>query len=570
MSASWVSSSRRSFVSSQSPESHRELGRVIAPAQPHTAMQRIVRPFAKLAPVISLFGCGQTRSALSESRPDERSESCADQEPTACLSHLPGDAGSNVGAEVAADASQSFAPQLDASAAEAHSATVPGAPVTGGSDSETLDSGLPQDAPACDMPFEVELSPNISTVVLLRWADTEGWSDASFEYWRNDETPQKSPIKLNSSEPTTVMGLVPDSVYEYRVSARRSGTWCSSIRSEIRTGSAPELLPLPLVSIDVPDVESGGYLLTTPESNDPAASGFVAIYDSVGRPVWWHQTSLSGLLSRAHFSWDGREVWVRDANPLGRATGGVVRVAIDGSKEEFVDMDLGHHDFAPVPDGFLFLVGGGEDTCDIIKHRSTDGEVTSFYSLRDAFGATFRPGDLNACHCNAIDYNPGDESISVSCLNQNAFVKISSHGELVWVLGGNNGQSHFTGDVNWDRQHGHHMIDPTRIVFFNNIGGGDSTHTGSLAVELQLDLEAKTASRVWEYTGNVDSAILGDAQYLANGNLLVTYSTAGELHEVNRAGQRVRSWRFPDGVGYSQHYEDLQRLDDHNSPREMD
>jgi hypothetical protein len=238
---------------------------------------------------------------------------------------------------------------------------------------------------------------------------------------------------------------------------------------------------------------------------------------------------------------------------MGKDPGKVVRVAIDGSSEQVVDVPRGHHDFTPMPSGFLFLVGGGEDDCDIVQ-RWSDGEgLVDVYALRDAFGATFKSATLDPCHCNSIDYNTFDESVSVSCLHQNAYVNISSRGELNWVLGGNGEQSHFTGDVRWDAQHGHHLQSASRLLFFNNRGGGDASTTEALAVELQLDLEQRTARRIWQYASGVPSAILGDAQYLPNDNVLVTYSTSGEVHEVSRTGALARRWVFPEGIGYAHH-----------------
>ncbi len=408
-----------------------------------------------------------------------------------------------------------------------------------------------RDAGACELSMSVALSPHIPTVVLVTWSETQAWDEAKFEYWTQDGDVHEFPLALSSSGPTAVVGLRPDTVYEYRVTADRDGETCVSRTKELRTGSAPELLPQPTVTVSRASDVNPGYLLTTPQSREEGASGYVVIYDHQGVPVWWYRTSLPGLISRAHFSWDGRYVVARDTNPLGSDGGRIVRVPLDGSREDSIEINRSHHDFTPVADGFLFLVGGGEDECGTIQHWSDAGDLTEVYSLRDAFGETFKIGAVNPCHCNSIDYNSDDDSISVSCLNQNAFVKISSSGQLIWVLGGNNGQSHFTGDVNWERQHGHHLLTPSRLLFFNNMGGGDSEETDSLAVELQLDLEQRTARRVWEYASGAASGILGDAQYAANGNVLVTYSDTGEFHEVNGAGQLVQRWVFPSAIGYS-------------------
>ena len=113
------------------------------------------------------------------------------------------------------------------------------------------------------------------------------------------------------------------------------------------------------------------------------------------------------------------------------------------------------------------------------------------------------------------------------------------------------------GDIDWNAQHGHHLINPERLLFFNNGGLQETSRTGvaptSLAVELQLDLEQMTATRVWTYDGGLFSQTLGDVQRLANGNTLVTYSNAGVLHEVDPQGELLQTWEFPDGIGYASH-----------------
>src|SRR5690606_28953361 len=113
----------------------------------------------------------------------------------------------------------------------------------------------------------------------------------------------------------------------------------------------------------------------------------------------------------------------------------------------------------------------------------------------------------------------------------------------------NNGQSDFTGDVAWLRQHGHHFTSPTRVVFYNNNGGGDATARSSIAVELELDLQKRTATRVWQYVGGETSTTLGDVQRLPNGNTLITYSNAATLREVTPELEEVQSWVFDRGVG---------------------
>jgi hypothetical protein len=265
------------------------------------------------------------------------------------------------------------------------------------------------------------------------------------------------------------------------------------------------------------------------------------------------ENSVAGIV-RAHAHL--RELARRLDDPESPRTG-----SMDGLVEEDVEVETGHHDFTTTPvNGMLFLTGQGRDGCSRVEKLSEEGELSLLYDLRDAFGDGFEAGP-DSCHCNSIQYNPSDDSISVSCLVVNAYIKISAAGELLWVLGGSD--SHFSGDVQWNRNHGHQMVSPTRILFFNNNGLSGQpqreavTGVSSLMLELELDLDERTATRSWTYDGGESSQTLGDVQRLPNGNTHVTYSNAGLMHQVNADGNRVQEWDFPRGTGYARHRESL-------------
>src|SRR6266511_454024 len=133
------------------------------------------------------------------------------------------------------------------------------------------------------------------------------------------------------------------------------------------------------------------------------------------------------------------------------------------------------------------------------------------------------------CHANANEYSAEDDTLVVSELDHNAYLKIKRSGEKVWVLGGA-GDNDFTGaGATWQVEHNLHVLAENRILFFNNGSG-----SGSKAIELELDLGAMTATNVWEYSAmpSIANAIMGDVQRLWNENTLVTYSTQGVIHEV--------------------------------------
>ena len=66
-----------------------------------------------------------------------------------------------------------------------------------------------------------------------------------------------------------------------------------------------------------------------------------------------------------------------------------------------------------------------------------------------------------------------------------------------------------------------------------------------------------TATKTWSYTATgARSSVLGDVQRLPNGNVLVTYSTTGQVHEVDPSGNLVMKITGS-SLGYSEFRESL-------------
>jgi hypothetical protein len=90
-------------------------------------------------------------------------------------------------------------------------------------------------------------------------------------------------------------------------------------------------------------------------------------------------------------------------------------------------------------------------------------------------------------------------------------------------------------------------------VFFNN-GTGQT----SIVRVLKLDTVNMTATSVLTYQASgASSFVLGDAQQLPNGNVLVTYSTGRQVHEISASGQLVASYETPNQLGYSEFRDSL-------------
>jgi len=192
-----------------------------------------------------------------------------------------------------------------------------------------------------------------------------------------------------------------------------------------------------------------------------------------------------------------------------------------------------------------FIAYAASGQCDdIVEYDPVTGANRTVMNVGMAFSS-------GACHCNAIQYSAGDDTIVVSELDHQAYVKVDRKtGAVKWVLGGGS-DNDFTGDGStWVKEHNMHMIDKDHMVFFNN-GSGQG---GSVAIELKLDEAAKTATKLWSYTAmpNVNNVIMRDVQRMSNGNTIVAYSTQGVVHEVDAMGMLLQSlsWGTGGAIGY--------------------
>jgi len=136
-----------------------------------------------------------------------------------------------------------------------------------------------------------------------------------------------------------------------------------------------------------------------------------------------------------------------------------------------------------------------------------------------------------------------------------------SDGTTVWVLNG--ATKTFTGDFWPGSQHGIHVLGIDNFLIFNNntrmvnnstvTPGG--TGTGSRAIEIKLDLNAKTVTQIWSYmaTGNAyQTDVMGDLQRLHNGNLVIAFGGKGIIQEITATGTVLQEMRTQTNFGYIQ------------------
>lgn len=95
------------------------------------------------------------------------------------------------------------------------------------------------------------------------------------------------------------------------------------------------------------------------------------------------------------------------------------------------------------------------------------------------------------------------------------------------------------------------------MVFNNNskVAAGSSMSVGgsgdgSLALEVKLDVAAKSAKILWMYKSTIQNDVMGDVQRLPNGNTIVAFSTQGVVHEVDADKAVLQELSWPAGASF--------------------
>jgi len=399
------------------------------------------------------------------------------------------------------------------------------------------------------------ISPDISTVGIVEFtADLAGVSDAFIQFGETTAYTLEAPVDL--AEPnyrTLLLGMVTNLEHHYRIVVTSDTEACVSPDQTITTGLMPAGGGIGNAAVSAGSssapVEPGFF------SNGTYNSEWIYILNQDGALVWYFPSPFPNP-TRARLSWDGKFMWVRDGNPGGAENmGQIAKIAMDGSSSSVQSVPTSHHDLSVLPDGsIVYIKKNPSGTCDAIYRHAGDGENYAADTMVFDVATAFSGG---TCHSNSLHYHDSDGSFTISDLNHDAYVKVSSAGEVEWVLGGGQ-NSDFTGPgATWERQHGHHLLADDTLLFFNN--GTTTSVVPSPVKEVTLNFGDMSAENGFTYeseacSGPCLSQFMGDVQRLPGGNTFVTYSSMGIVHEVDPQGEMIRSFDLPDtSAGYSEH-----------------
>ncbi len=422
----------------------------------------------------------------------------------------------------------------------------------------------------CSLDVELELSPNMPTVARVQFdvSDLSGpVRGAMVEYQSSDSSPLQAPVDLSGERlEATVWGLVPSTSYSYRVAVNSDsehcyGPWETFESGVLRAG----VQPLNEVNLFEGALEDG-FIVAAQSAN-------VIVFNKRGDVVWGYSLAQAerfapscaaggglAIIFSAKLSYDVRYLLAHDLGPFDCGDGGTFyRIPLDGSELEVIELPGGdHHDFTVTPQGIAYIAKlerGEFDQLMVANHDGSDARVlVDLAPIVEAFPKGGGPGQERS-HFNAVHYWRDRDIYTVSNRESDAIAVISGDGEILRGIG-KEAAADFetilaqgTGNAEtalWRVQHGHDLYADDKLLVFSN---GD--FVGGVSRVLHYTLTADAAAVLdWSYDAMGSSATQGDVQMLPNGNVLITSSNRGLIHEIDGEQSPVATYLIKNGFGY--------------------
>jgi hypothetical protein len=403
----------------------------------------------------------------------------------------------------------------------------------------------------CEFVLSVnEVSADVPTVGIVEWSLVDLKPRSARIVFELDDAGNSvlnrggvAPVDLSKPNyRTLLLGLKSARSYHFHIQAVVEQGTCESPHYALPLTGNYEVLPDISVEVTQAGKREPGFIVTSSGTSRPSSA---FIIDADGEIVWYYEAP--GSTTRALMDYEGEHMWMLALNLLN--SGGEMRyVSMDGvtRQSDVPGLDTAHHDFTVMPGGRIAALAWKEPGIDPESElliRSPDGSVARRFTIGNNLFIS------ESFHANAIHYLAHDDSFTISDLNPNVLVSVSSLGEPQWQLGGTcegapAGSRCKTST--WELNHGHQLLEDGTFVFFNNTND-DTSHV----LEFRVDASSTTfvADLQHDYAGSAFSSNLGDVQRLPGGNTLVTYSAVGRIEELDSSWNLVQV--FSVRVGYT-------------------
>ncbi len=398
-----------------------------------------------------------------------------------------------------------------------------------------------------------ERSETISTVITVRWktdVPTTGRVDFGVGETMEHSTPvEDDPAREHSAQ---LLGIPPESDVAFQVVLVDGDDEQLGDIDRARTGALPGDLP----RLDAAGASDSGAFMAVPILGGVT----VPVLLSPEGAIIWYWEDTSGLdVYRVLPSVDGESVLYNAASVSGDPSDAsqIVRVALDGSWSSTVDVPLLAHDFVEHSDGTLAAivveyreVEGEMVRGDQILEIDPEGDTRVVWSTWDCLDPLENPGESTGwTFANALDFDEEAQEYTLGMRNQSSIVRIDRDtGACLWALGGTGGTLEWApGSIAFLHQH-QFVVEDDRLLVFDNAG---LAGTESRVVEYAIDTAANTASEAWSHSPDpaIFSFVLGDVDRLPGGDVLATWSVAGQIDRVTTGGENP--WRLNSELGYA-------------------
>ena len=400
--------------------------------------------------------------------------------------------------------------------------------------------------------FSVAANDNnvLSAIVAVTATNTDS---AHVVYWTGSDAKQSTPFVTDlSGGHLPVLGLQPESEYNFYVEAFGGGVTATSDTATLTTGALPTFLQS--VSLSSASPASFGYIFTALLDG---STSYVTGFDSTGRVAWYREFPDGPPAEEVKQQANGDFTAVLTTSHGAEAVPGhAVEIAPDGSiVRTFTAPDtafMDGHEFwllfnDGAYDGALMLqytarhldlsgTGGPSDSL-VVGHQlvreDANGNQTVVFNAWDHFHLSdnVEPtmGQLDFDHPNAISI-AGDGNYVVSWRNLDLITKIdATTGALIWTFASpfaaTDGDFTMSGDAlgGFSAQHSVRVLPNDNILVFDN--GTKHAPSKTRAVEYQLDTGAHTATMTFQFlhAPAIYTPFTGSVQRLASGNTLIGY-----------------------------------------------
>jgi len=435
-------------------------------------------------------------------------------------------------------------------AASGGSASSGGMTAAGGSTGGSSSAGGSSGSGNCSITVSMNApSTKMATVGVVEWSTTlANLTSAKIVYTLNNAASTilnkggTAPVDLKKSNyHTLLLGLKPSSTYTFFVEATSASGTCKSADNTLTTGALSGAPTITRTATNA-TAQANGFIVTSGGQNGKGAY----ILDADGTVVWY--SDAPSQCSRALMDYEGANMWMMALNV--QNGGGEMRyMSMDGQKSagNVSGLSSAHHDFTVLPGKIATMVWtatGMDPESNLVEHSSDgSGAATTVFKIGSniyAGGTSAFGGGTNTYHCNAIHYHAADDSYTIGDRNPNLYVKVKHDGTPVWQVGGSctGAKAPKCAPGTWQINHGHDFDKNGNLLIFNN---GQSGASHVYEFKLTETASAITTSTVKDFAPGTTSNVLGDVQRLPNGNTLITYTTAGQILEVDASWATVQT-----------------------------